>query len=334
MPAREVLRQVGLFVVIVAVVVGGTAVAGTVGFSGDAPSPPEIQNEQFRPSNALPPTDAESGTVTMDATGESKTVLIDVGHENGVSEGDIQPLVNVLIENGHEVTYFTREDRDLNESLRSADAYLVANPHRRYTDSQVAGVEAFEAAGGRVMLLADPAQTQVSGGLLMARVEQVGSKDTAVGSSFGVGFGGGYVYNMRENQNNFKSVYATATGSADLTRGVDRVVLRDAAPLVAPDDATVLRGLEGTTLSTTRRQDTYALAARTGNVTAVGDTSFLNPENVYFADNEVFVGNLADFLVSGNKTAGAPKPPQPEGGPTGPTGPGPGPEPRPTPSGA
>ena len=32
----------------------------------------------------------------------------------------------------------------------------------------------------------------------------------------------------------------------------------------------------------------------------IGDTSFLNPENAYRADNNVLIGNVADFLVEGN----------------------------------
>ena len=276
------------------------------------------------PANALPSTDDGSGSITMDADAESKTVLVDVGHENGISESDIQPLVNTLVENGHEGRFFTRQDRDLNESLRSADAYLVANPRQRYTGEQLAGVEAFERAGGRVLLLSQPAQSQGMGGLLITRVEQVNNVDSAIGSTFGLAFRSGYVYNLQENQNNYKSVYATPAGSGDLTEGVDRVVFREAAPLVAPDDATTLQGLEGTTLSTTRNGGEYALAAQTGNVTAVGDTDFLNAENAYVADNEAFIGNLADFLVSGDKAEGAPQPPQPEGG-----APGSGPTPQP-----
>jgi len=323
MAARDVLKQVGLFVVIVAVVVGGTAVAGTIGTSTDAPSTPDVQNEQFEPSNALPPTDDGTGSITMDADAESKTVLVDVGHENGISESDIQPLLNTLVDNGHEIRFFTRQDRDLNESLRSADAYLVANPRQRYTGEQIAGVAAFERAGGRVLFLSEPAETQGLGGLLIRRIEQVDNVDSAIGSTFGLAVQSGYVYNLQENQNNYKSVYATPAGSSDLTDGVDRVVLREASPLVAPDDATTLQSLDGTTLSTTRNGGEYTLAAHTGNVTAVGDTDFLNAENAYVADNEAFIGNLADFLVSGDKAEGAPQPPQPEGGApgSGPTGP-------------
>jgi hypothetical protein len=58
-------------------------------------------------------------------------------------------------------------------------------------------------------------------------------------------------------------------------------------------------------------------------VTAVGDTSFLSRENAYDADNEVLIGNLADFLVTGDKAEGAPKPPGADA-PNGGTGPAPG----------
>jgi hypothetical protein len=79
-------------------------------------------------------------------------------------------------------------------------------------------------------------------------------------------------------------------------------------------------GSEGTTLSSTRRTGEYAVAVRNGDVAAIGDTSFLAREDVYEADNEVLVGNLADFLVSGDKEPGAPAEPEPDR-PAGPTGP-------------
>jgi hypothetical protein len=68
----------------------------------------------------------------------------------------------------------------------------------------------------------------------------------------------------------------------------------------------------------------YTVAARTGNVTVVGDASFMTAENYRAYDNEVFVGNLAEFLLGGER-AEAPRPrPTPVDGPAPPTdGPGP-----------
>lgn len=338
MSARDSLYQVGAFVLIVAVVLGGTAIAGTMSTT-PTHDVPAVENEQFQPQSILPSETSETGSIEMSSDAEGKTILVDAGHENRISDSKLHPLVSTLVENGHEVVFFDRQDRELNASLRKADAFVVMNPRQRYSDEQVAGIEKFEDAGGRVLLMSDPAQTRIGGSFFMVSVEQVGAKDTALSSPFGVAFNPGYVYNMQENANNFKSVYAEASGNGDLADGVDRVVFREAAPVATGNGGVVLTGLDGTTLSTTRKTGSYAVAVRNGDVAAVGDTDFLAPENAYVADNDVFIGNLADFLVSGDKEPGAPSTPGPErparpGGAPGepPSGDAPRPAPTPTPA--
>jgi hypothetical protein len=90
----------------------------------------------------------------------------------------------------------------------------------------------------------------------------------------------------------------------------------------------VLRPVEGSELSTTRASTEAPLLVRTDGVVMVGDSDFLSPENAQRADNDALIGNLADFLVTNDRT-----PPGPEGqrsptGPTGPTEPGQPSEPR------
>ncbi|MFC7172905.1 hypothetical protein ACFQL0_05175 [Haloplanus litoreus] len=137
---------------------------------------------------------------------------------------------------------------------------------------------------------------------------------------------------MQENDNNYKSIYAEPASNAGLADGVERVVVREAVPVRTSRGTPVLVGADGTHLSTTRDPGQYAILARSqdGNVTAVGDTGFISRENAYDADNEVLIGNIADFLVNGEKTSGAPKEPGADT-PTGSPG-GPSPPPRPTPA--
>ena len=299
------VRYAAVFALVVVVVVGGAAAVPFV--SGDDGARADATNEQFQPESILAEQAEESGQVTMDSDASDKTVLVDTGHGNDVSESDLKPLVSALVANGHEVRFYTRESGRLNASLREADAFVIANPRQPYTPSEVEGVEAFADAGGRVLMMSDPPSAQVTGGLLFASFEQVSYKQTAVGSPLGVAFGSGYLYNMAENANNYQGVYATG-GDAAVTEGVDRAVLREAVPVVH-SGGTVGLTAEDATLSTTRDTGTYPTLVQTGNVVAVGDTDFVHPENAYDADDEVLVGNLADFLVSGDKEPGAPTQP-------------------------
>ena len=81
----------------------------------------------------------------------------------------------------------------------------------------------------------------------------------------------------------------------------------------------MLAPIEGSELSTTRSATEAPLLVRTDGVVMVGDSDFLSPENAQRADNDALIGNLADFLVSNDRT-----PPGPGGqqAPTGPTAPG------------
>ncbi|ELZ96678.1 hypothetical protein C441_04029 [Haloferax sulfurifontis ATCC BAA-897] len=119
-------------------------------------------------------------------------------------------------------------------------------------------------------------------------------------SQFGVGAGSGYLYNMEKNDGNFQTIYATgAEGS--LAEGVDQVSFHRTAPVVASSDASIaLQTSADTELSDGGTAKRYAVAAQSGNVALVGDTSFLEGANLRDADNEVFVGNLAEFLVGGS----------------------------------
>jgi hypothetical protein len=326
---RSPALTVAVAAVVVVSLVGGAAVAGTLAADGGTDGPPSVDTPQFEDGVAPAP---EDGEVTLDANAEPKTVLIDTAHANRVSDADLQPLVDTLVRNGHEVRFTRERGGDLNASLAEADAFLVVNPATRYTSEQAAGVAAFADAGGRVVVLQDPPSTRIAGGLFSISVEQVGGKSTALGSPLGVAVGSSSLYHTTENADNYESIYATP-GNGPLAAGVDRVVLRDAAPVVTTDGRTALTAVEGTTLDSTRRSDTYAVAATTGDVAVVGDADFLAPANVYDADNEVLAGNVAAFLVTGDKEPGAPAEPERSGpgpGPGGPGGPA-GPE-RPTPT--
>jgi hypothetical protein len=326
MPADS-LKQVGLFVGVVVLVVGAAAALPALQDDGGAPPEPNVTNEQFRPGDF--PTGPETdGEIRMESDAANRTVLVDTGHGNDVSSAKVQTLVTALVENGHQVQFLGQRAREMNASLRRADALVVVNPTTRYTHDQARGVQAFAEAGGRVLVLSDPPRTRIAGGLFSISVEQIGGKTAALGSPLGVAVGDSYLYSLSENANSYKAVYGTATGDGELGAGVDRVVLRDAAPVTTDGDGRVVLRTEAT-LESTRRSDTFAVAVRNGNVTAVGDSDLLAPSTAYEADNEVLVGNLADFLVTGTKTPeNAPEPQTPAGpGP----GPGPGPEPGPGP---
>jgi hypothetical protein len=325
MKLSDGLSIVGVFVLAVLIVVGATAgvavLSGTATKTTSAPDAPAFENDTL-----LPDPVADRGSVAVAETGTEKTVVVDLSHGNDVTRAQMQPLVNSLVRGGHDVRFFTGGSAGggfagsagssaLNGSLRGADAFVAANPKTAYSGTEVDGIEAFANAGGRVLLLADAPTGGSSSSSVPPIIPSIGSassvaasgQPTNVAARFGITFGSGYLYDMSENANNFKYIYAETAGESTIGTGAERTVFRAAVPIVTSDEAeTVLAG-EDVRNSSTRENGSYGLVVRNGNVTAVGDTWFLSPEAATLADNERLVGNVAAFLTDGEKAAGAPR---------------------------
>jgi len=352
MQVRELTAPAAVFALIVTVVLIGALVIPFVS-GGTTPEVTNLAAGQTNTDSVQITPNTEEGNIAVDGPGpgESKTVLIDKAHSNRLSDEKLSTLTNALVKSGHTVQILSREQARgpaWNESLRSADAVVIANPTQPYKSGQLAGLEKFADAGGRVTLLADPAAISVGGGgLLGLSIQESSAQYTGLASSFGFAAQSGYLYNMHEYQNNFKSIYATTPAESrnPLSQGIDRVVLREAVAISTASAEPALNTVDRTVREPTRREATYTVAATSGNVAIVGDTDFMMPTNVYVADNEVLLGNLATFLVSGNKRPGAPATPDSNGAqnagtstggaiptaPTAPTAPRPGDGPSPSP---
>lgn len=295
MEPREIGLRAGVFVgvfLIVAVVTGLGAVP--VSDDGQNQSQP-LTVESHQPGAILADLPTEEGDVAVSDTGTSQTIVVDQSHNNSVSPDAISPLVTRLVESGHDVQFYTdamAQNRTLDETLAEADAFVVVAPGDQYNESEQERVVSFADSGGRVLLVNEPTRQT-------ARGPSQATPMTNLAGAFGLGFEDGYLYDQTQYDTNHRAVFATPTGSGPLTEGVDRVTMYTARPVVGGSSAIVTN--ESTQLSTTRRQGTYTVLARQDNAVALGDRSLLEPDYVYTSDNEVLVGNLIEFLVSGSR---------------------------------
>jgi len=308
----DLSRPLATFSLTVLLVVAATA--GTALVAGqltETSTQPDV--ESFQPDSLLPTPVADEGAVGAPGAATRKTVVVDVSHGNDVSRASLQPLVNALVGGGHEVKFYSgssssfgpaaNAESGLSTELQEADAFIVANPATAYSDDEVDSIEAFATGGGKVLLLADTPTQASSSTAVLPGLPTTGStaaasgQPTNVAGRFGITFGSGYLYDMTDNANNFQYVYGDPAGSDELAAEADRTVFREAVPLVTSDEATTVLESRDARLSSTRENGTFAVAARSGNVVAVGDTWFLSPEAATLADNEQLVGNIATFLV-------------------------------------
>jgi len=293
MDRRDVARKAGVFVAVFVLVTAVTAL-GSVPIGGENQTEP-LTVESHQPGAILAETPEEAGAVNASADTPSKTVVIDQAHNNSVTADQIGPFVTALVEAGHDVRFYTdrtARNQTLDETLTEADAFVVVAPEDQYNESERERVVRFTEDGGRVLLVNEPARQTPNGSTPATPM-------TTLAGAFGLGFESGYLYDLQQYDTNYKAVYATPAESSPLTQEVERVTMATARPVVGGSAELTTR--ESTALSTTRRQSTYTVLAREDTVVALGDRSLLGPDYAYTADNEVLLGNLADFLVSGSR---------------------------------
>lgn len=308
--------RVGLFVGTLALVVIGAMVAGFV----IADTPPErsdatVENDYFTSEALLEASEMtpRSGEIELDAR-PSRTVLISTDGD----PNDLEPIVDALVEHGHDVRVrgaggsavpitaitgtgtaqagVSSAEDGLESELAETDAlFIVGGSQLSETDHET--VEEFSDAGGRVVLAAD------STGTLNSDIDGLTSR-------FGMALGGGYLYDMHDNDANYQRVYASGA-NAGLADGVDEIVVDSAAP-IRHDTGTAIATASGETkYSTTRQSGEFDVAVRNGNTVVIGDSDIATPLNYNRADNEQLLGNALEHLTAGPTAPYSPPEPEP-----------------------
>jgi len=314
-------RTVGVtFAVVLVAVVGVAALAGMMTADDtefESPNNVEVENPQYsadRISGDYTPGEAD---IRMESNVSEKKIVINTGIL--VTEHHIQPLVSALVQEGHEVVihganqanlpvFPTRVDfstqigppgprpgggqqKPLGDRLEDAHAFVSIGVGN-YQPQDIQAIEEFANDDGRVLVAQDPSHQY-----------SFSQSTTNLFSKLGVSAGPGYVYNMEDNDQNFQRIFAEpTTDDSNLTKGVDRVVLSTATAVQSVSNETLLRPTDGAELSTTRAETDATLMVRNGSTVLIGDTRFMTPTNTLRVDNDEFVGNIADFLVTGNRT--------------------------------
>ncbi|MFQ5946452.1 MAG: hypothetical protein ACE5NC_09440, partial [Anaerolineae bacterium] len=236
--------------------------------------------------------------------------LVDLSHRNNLQVDDLAPLFNRLAARGLSVQTFDGFDTSLPEELRAASALLVVAPTTMYSVEERDAVLDFAQAGGRVLLAADPTRPVES-------PEEAGFLDffsilfptsavpavNSLASAFGVVYFDDYLYNLVENEGNYRNVRFTRFAAGEpLVGDVEELVLF-ATHSVQTDAVSLIRG-DRDTLSPVRIGETgltAAALAADGRVLALGDLTSLSAPFHNVADNDQFLSNIADWLATSER---------------------------------
>lgn len=311
MPLGGRAKRATTFVVIVAVIVVGAAIAPFMLNSAGAPVgsgpvrdvdgnstiPPE-----FQPDALAPRVIASEGTISLpksvmvNKSVKRKTILIDDIHGNRFKPEDIKPFTETLTQAGHEVRFVSG---GFNKSLNKSDALVVIDPNTEYSPQETARVREFVENGGRVVIFGEPNRKQLS--LFGLSVQR--SRLVALLSEFGMSLGTEYLYDMETRDGNFQNIIARPAETDAAPEDVRRTTMYTAADIEVRLGKPVLVTPKTTRKANANPAGRHVVAAmhRNGNLLVVGDTSFMLGRNYNVADNEKFLTYVMEFLLTGDK---------------------------------
>jgi hypothetical protein len=216
---------------------------------------------------------------TDNFTSGSGTVLIDLSHGNKFNIRDINLLLSRIIVRGYNVEYL-RENYHLEEKLPGATSLVVISPESSFSADDVKAVKMFVDKGGRLLMLSEPTGE---------------NEINSLASDFGILFWDDYLYNLLENDGNFKYIYLTDFAENNITKDLNRIVFYTSCSVFG-------NGLiftdNNTYSSSSGEKGRYQVAVMTeeSQVLAIGDATFLSePYNAL--DNNRLIYNIADFLA-------------------------------------
>lgn len=235
-------------------------------------------------------------------------VLLDYSHGNQFKPSEFQAMNDALTRRGARIETNT-DTAKLESQLKVASSYIIISPSANFSADETRFILDFERRGGRLAVFTDATRGLVYNDFFTGTTAVL--PDTNIVNpllaSFGISFNNDYLYNLTDNEGNFRNVFFEQFGKSDLTWGLKKVALYGAHSVKTDSGLTLLVGGDKTfssetdaTPSNDPKQGWAASAlSADGNVLAVGDFTFMQTPYNTVADNSTLVNNIADFLLGG-----------------------------------
>jgi hypothetical protein len=270
----------------------------------------------YRPAEAAAMPDFSQATLPVPALSTSiptplaiaatgQTVLFDQQHGNLFNFSEIDSLVGEIQSLGAGWSVI-QNDANLAQSLKRVDSFVVIAPTIPFSPQEISTVKGFTERGGRLLVINDPTRSisAYDSGMDTSMPSGLSSpaSSTAVSNMllnpFHLAFEDDYLYNVAHNEGNFRHIMLTDFAKSPLTTGLKEVVFYSTHS-IKPDRQAVISANDGTLSSMTDAGGNLAAAAVStdGQVTALGDLTFLASPYSHVADNQKLIQNLAAFLV-------------------------------------
>ncbi len=212
------------------------------------------------------------------------TVLVDLSHENNFNVGDLNILLSRIIARGYHIEYL-HSGSNLTDHLSDSTSFVVISPTSSFLEADVNLVREFIDGGGRLLLLSEPINK---------------NKINSLAVEFGTLFWNDYLYNLKENDGNFRYIYLTEFVENNITNGLRKIVFYTSSSVFGNG---IIFTDNNTYSSSSGEKGRYSVVVMNedSRVLAIGDVTFLaEPYNVM--DNNRLICNIADFLAPPDAT--------------------------------
>jgi len=270
----------------------------------------------------VPP--APSVEFSANISEEKGVILIDLAHDNNFNIDELNVLTLRLISRGLTIKFFGVEDdlekellareeeeveeeeleeevldeevldeeeekgeqgeKELEEELLVPNAFIIVSPQGEFSNEEEETIEEFVESGGKLLLIADP-----------TRRSQINS----LSLQFGLIFEPDYLYNLKENEINYRNIFVTEFKENEITKDLEKIALYTAGSISSADGGIAF--IDENTFSNvieTRKELSPIAQANEAKVLAIYDLTFMTEPYNGTLDNNQLIANIADWLAS------------------------------------
>jgi hypothetical protein len=249
-----------------------------------------------------PPTASAPIKTAQSKEAPGQVVLIDYAHNNQLFINEIEPFTRALTTRGAITEIYTGENYDLENRLKYASAYVIMSPLNIFSSEEIRLVEQFVASGGRLLVFTDPTRGFAFFDFTFPDIDSA----NLLLSPHGIAFSGDYMYNLSDNEGNFRNVKFSQFGKHPLTENLGMVVLYGAHSVATSSGTALLKASSRTVSSLTDSGGDLAgmVISANGSVLATGDFTFMTTPFFNVADNALLVEQVAEFSLGGERKPG------------------------------
>ncbi|MFQ5996628.1 MAG: hypothetical protein ACE5KP_03280 [Dehalococcoidales bacterium] len=174
-------------------------------------------------------------------------------------------------------------DEEEEEEELPPDAFIIVSPQLEFSDEDKDTIEEFVEDGGKLLLIADPTRE---------------SNINDISLEFGLIFEPDYLYNMIENEINYRNIFITEFEENEITQNLEKIVLY-VAGTISSDEGSLAFVDENTfssLIESTKQLSPIALVEEE-KVLGVHDLTFMTEPYNGVLDNNQLIANIADWLA-------------------------------------